>query len=50
VERIPLRLSNIEDIPFPDVLHLLDHCLQGFKVLSGVVGFFHVDEDQVGVN
>ena len=40
----------MEDIPFPDVLHLLDACLQGFRELSSLVGFFRVDEDQVGVN
>jgi hypothetical protein len=40
----------LEDIPFPDVLHLLDACLRGFRELSSLVGFFRVDEDQVGVN
>jgi hypothetical protein len=32
------------------VLHLLDACLQGFAELAKAVGFFRVDEDQVGVN
>jgi hypothetical protein len=45
-----LRLSNINDIPYPDALHLYDAVLHGYAQLSEVVGCFHVDEEQVGVN
>lgn len=45
-----MRLSNIEDIPYPDLLHLFDVCIKGFPQLAEVVGFFNVDEDQIGVN
>lgn len=50
VEKIPLRLSNVEDIPYPDVIHLYDACLNGFSQLTTVIGFFPVDEDFIGVN
>lgn len=50
IEKIPLRMSNIQDIPYPDVLHLLDACIRGYRQLSNKVGFFNVDEDQIGVN
>jgi hypothetical protein len=50
VEKIPLRLSNVTDIPYPDVLHLYDVCINGFRQLSETVGFFSVDEDYIGVN
>ncbi len=50
IEKIPLRMSNIQDIPYPDVLHLLDVCIRGYRQLSDKVGFFAVDEDQIGVN
>lgn len=43
-------MSNIQDIPYPDVLHLLDACIRGYRQLSNKVGFFNVDEDQIGVN
>ena len=47
---MPLRLSNIQDIPYPDIIHLYDHCIHGFEQLSSVVGYFSVDEDQIGIN
>lgn len=40
----------MEDIPYPDLLHLFDVCIRGFPQLAEVVGFFNVDEDQIGVN
>lgn len=45
-----MRLSNLEDIPFPDVLHLLNACLRGFEELAGTVGYFRVDEEQIGIS
>ena len=50
VERIPFRLSNVDNIPYPDVLHLYDACLNGFPQLTNEVGYFSIDEDQIGIN
>ena len=47
---MPLRLSNIEHIPYPDAFHLYDACLNGYSQLASKVGPFSVDEDQIGVN
>lgn len=30
LERIPLTLSDVTDIPFPDVLHVHNQSLNGF--------------------
>lgn len=43
MEKIPLRLSNVQDIPYPDLLHLYDTCIHGFGQLAQAVGFFTVD-------
>lgn len=40
IERIPLRLSNITDIPFPDILHAYFNALEGFQILAKQFGFF----------
>ena len=50
IEPVPLRLSNVEDVPFPDVIHLLDVCISGFGQLSEIVGYFPVDEEMIGIN
>ena len=50
VEQIPLRLSNMEDIPYPDSLHLYDATIHGFEQLAAVAMPFRIDEDQIGVN
>jgi hypothetical protein len=50
LERIPFRLSNVKDIPFPDVLHVYKQSLEGFDQLSSKAGYFPVDEDQIGIN
>lgn len=42
LERIPLRLSEINDLPYPDNLHLANSCLRGFKELYDRVGSFTV--------
>ena len=43
-------MSNLKDVPYPSLLHLYDAAIHGFNQLSSVVGFFHIDEDQIGVN
>jgi hypothetical protein len=45
-----LRLCNLKDIPYPDIFHLYDVCLHGFQQLSKIVGYFSIDEDQIGIN
>ncbi len=50
LERIPFRLSNVKDIPFPDVLHVYKQSLDGYAQLSSKAGYFPVDEDQIGIN
>jgi len=50
VERVPFRLSNVKDIPYPDVLHLYDSTINGFQQLTQVVPYFRIDEDQIGIN
>lgn len=50
VEKIPVRLSDINSVPFPDVLHLYEAGFRGFGELYGKVGYFQVSEEMVGVN
>lgn len=50
VEAIRVKLSDFEDIPYPDVFHLYKHCLDGYHQLTSHVGFFNIDEDQIGIN
>lgn len=45
-----MRLSNVENIPYPDVFHLYDSCINGYSQLANAVGFFSIDEDQIGIN
>jgi len=45
-----LRLSALKDIPYPDIFHLYDVFINGYGELSKVIGYFSVDEDQVGIN
>lgn len=47
LERIPVRLSDIQDIPFPDNLYLLLSALEGFEKLYRVVGYFRPTEDLI---
>lgn len=37
IERIPLTLDTITDIPFPDALHIYSQSLQGFHTLTSEV-------------
>ena len=50
IEEIPIRLSDIEDVPFPDNLHLYSQCLGGLRELASSVGCFEVMEECIGVN
>lgn len=52
LERIPLTLESITDIPFPDALHIYDQSLQGFYALASLVdgGCFPVSDENIGIN
>lgn len=50
IEYIPVRLSDVSDIPYPDALHLIESCLRGFAVLYKKGGYFKIEEDLVGFN
>ena len=50
IERVPLRLSKINEIPFPDVLHLYAQAFRGFELLRQQAGPFNVTEDMIGIN
>lgn len=50
IECIPIRLSDIQHIPYPDSLHLLSQSLLGFHQLANEVGFFPIEQEYIGVN
>ena len=50
LENIVLRLSQIGQVPYPDIIHLYSQTLRGFQDLSRHLGYFEVDEELVGVN
>ena len=50
LERIPIKLSNVTDIPFPDILHFHNQSLNGFQRLSRRYGNFRINEDCIGLN
>ena len=45
-----MRLSNVRDIPYPDLLHLYDSVFNGFEQLAQIVGFFMVDGEEIGIS
>lgn len=45
-----MRLSDVEDIPYPDIFHLYRQCLNGYIQLTDNVSFFSIDEEQIGIN
>ena len=50
LERIPIRLSDINEIPYPDILHFYSQCFKGFGLLYSLFGCFDVTEELVGCN
>jgi hypothetical protein len=50
LERIPIRLEDVEHVPYPDYLHLFDAALKGYAQLARCVGFFPVEEAMIGIN
>ena len=49
-ERIPMRLVEIQDIPFPDNMYVMMAALDGFSKMAARVGAFEVHENMVGIN
>lgn len=50
IEKIPIRLSDIEHIPLFDSLHIFSQCFHGYYQLSRYFGFFPVIEEMIGIN
>jgi hypothetical protein len=49
-ERIPLKLSEIKDIPWPDNLYILISALDGFSLIYNKIGYFVVQEYMICIN
>lgn len=50
IEKIPLRLHDLRNLPLPDVIHCYDQCLRGFQELAKEYGCFRVHPQYIGVN
>jgi hypothetical protein len=50
LEYISLRLSDIEDIPFPENLYVLFAALDGFEKIFYFLGYFVPREDMVCID
>jgi hypothetical protein len=50
LEHIPITLSDIEHIPYPDHLHIYDQSFKGFQQLATAVGCFIVEDEHIGIN
>jgi hypothetical protein len=49
-ERMHLRLSQINDVPYPDVLHLYSNILHGYHELFRKIGYFPINETMIGIS
>lgn len=43
-DKVNLRLKDIEDIPFNDLIYMYKAALSGFKLLYEKVGYFDIVE------
>jgi hypothetical protein len=50
LEHINHRLSDIDHIPYPDVLHMYHQAFRGFAELYDRVGYFEVEENLICMN
>ena len=50
IEHIPLRLSQITDIPFPENLYLLKACLTGFHYIFLQEPNLDIREEQICIS
>jgi hypothetical protein len=46
-QKVDLRLKEINDIPYQDILYLTKATLSGFKVLYEKVGYFDISEEMI---
>ena len=47
IQKVDLRLKEINDIPFADQLYLIQATLNGFKALYEKVGYFDISEEMI---
>jgi len=50
VQHIPIRLTDITDIPLPDSLYMVKCSLLGFKKLFEKLGYFNAIEEHIGID
>ena len=50
IQHIPVRLSDITDIPYPENIYILKNCLYGFWQLFSIIGYFKPHEDLVCID
>lgn len=50
IQHIPIRLSDVTDIPFDESLYILRSSLLGFEKLYNESGYFQVMEEQVCID
>lgn len=50
LEKIPIRISDLKDLPIPDAIHTFSQCLQGYGELASIFGCFRVHPEYIGVN
>lgn len=50
IQHIPIRLSDVTDIPFDESLYILKTSLLGFEKLYNESGYFQVMEEHVGID
>ncbi len=47
IDKVDIRLKEVNDIPFQDYLYLYKACLTGFKILHERVGVFEITEEMI---
>lgn len=50
IQHIPVRLSDITDIPFPENIYILKCSLIGFSQLYKNIGYFEVRDDHICID
>ena len=50
LQHIPIRLSDVDDIPYPDNIFVLQSALEGYGKLFQFSGYFKVHESQVCID
>jgi hypothetical protein len=50
IEKIPVRICDLRDLPLTDLLHVYNQCLQGYMEFARRMGCFRVQSEYIGVN